>query len=195
MRAQSDSVEPRPDQCYFVLLAEPKRELTAQANLRIRRVPFYLPTIFRAARISAKAYAQRIDRPDVALPLFPRMLFVAEDVVGRMLPLIRTAPGMQSSPFLIFGERAAVVRPLGMQVIQTIETREREKFFARRRKSEPPSWLPEIGQDVKFLLDDVLGGFSGKVSDVDDKGRLTILTEIMKRTVRVHATVNQVEPV
>ncbi|WP_315759726.1 hypothetical protein, partial [Bradyrhizobium sp. SZCCHNRI2007] len=68
-------------------------------------------------------------------------------------------------------------------------------FFARRRKSEPPSWLPEIGQDVKFLLADVLGGFSGKVSDVDDKGRLTILTEIMKRTVRVHATANQVEPV
>ncbi len=55
--------------------------------------------------------------------------------------------------------------------------------------------MPNVGDEVRFLLDEVLGGTVGKVSRVDDKGRITLLTEILKRTVRVHATANQIEPV
>lgn len=191
----NDHIEPRPGVCYFVMLAEPNRELTAQANLIIRKVPFYLPTIFRAARLRARQHQARLDHPDVPIALFPRMLFIAEDIVAGMLGLIRTAPGMQENPFLKFGETFAVLRPLGMQAIQQIESTEREKYFARKRKKGGSTWSPEINQDVKFLLDEVLGGLQGRVSEVDDKGRITVFTEIMKRTVRVHVTADQIEPV
>jgi len=190
-----DRIEPRPNKNYYVMLAEPNREMTAQANLIIRRVPFYLPTIFRAARIAGRKHALGKDHPDVPIPLFPRTLFIAEDVVSRCLQMIRTSPGMLSNPFMKFGEQYAVLRPVGMEMIRNIECEEREKYFSRKCKRGGPSWLPAIGADVKFLLDEVLGGVGGTVSEVDDKGRITILTEIMKRTVRVHVTANQIEPV
>jgi transcription antitermination factor NusG len=194
MVTRDNQIEPRPDRCYFVMRAEPNRELTAQANLILRQVPFYLPTIFRVARISHRHMQQGRPRPDVPIALFPGMIFIAEDVVGRMLERIRTAPGMQQNPFLKFGDQFAILRPIGMAAIQMIESDERQKYFARKRKAGQPSWTPEIGQDVKFLVDEVLGGLEGKVSEVDEKGRITIFTEIMKRTVRVHVTANQIEP-
>ncbi len=196
-----DQIEPRPDVCYFVMRAEPNRELTAQANLILRRVPFYLPTIFRVARISARHMAQGRERPDVPIALFPGLMFIGEDVVGRMAERLRNVPGMQAQPFLTFGllpdgrPQFAMLRPVGMEAIRSIESTEREKYFARKRKSGAPSWSPKINQDVKFLLDEVLGGLQGRVSEVDDKGRITVFTEIMKRTVRVHVTANQIEPV
>lgn len=195
MAMRDNEIEPRPGICYFVLLAEPNRELTAQANLVIRHIPFYLPTIFRPARLRARQHQARLSHPDVPIALFPRMLFIAEDVIQRSMELIRTAPGMQSQPFLKFGDQFAVIRPVGMAAIQSIEATEREKYFARKRKHGAPSWLPQIGQEVKILLDEIMGGLQGMVSDVDEKGRIAILTEIMKRTVRVHVTANQIEPV
>jgi transcription antitermination factor NusG len=198
MVPQIDKIEPRPGVSYFVMLAEPNRELTAQANLFMRRVPHFLPTIFRAGRLPARLQGQKDaqhERPDVAMPLFPRMIFIAEDVVESMLHLIRSAPGMCSNPFLKFGEEFARLRPLGIETVRAIEGTEREKYFARKRKAGAPAWLPEIGAEVRFLLDEVLAGVEGKVSEVDEKGRITILTEIMKRTVRVHVTANQIEPV
>lgn len=197
----ADQIEPQPDVCYFVMLAEPNRELTAQANLIIRHVPFYLPTIFRAGRLRARDHEAGLTHPDIAVPLFPRMIFVAESVVQQMLGLIRSTPGMQRDPFLTFGNKPdgsrqfALVRPLAMRAIQVIEAEERQKYFSRKRKGAAPSWIPEVGQEVRFLVDEVLGGLQGKVDEVDDKGRIAIFTELMKRTVRVHATSNQIEPV
>ncbi len=190
-----DRIEPRPNKNYFILLAEPNREMTAQANLIIRKVPFYLPTIFRAARLPGRKHLKGCDHPDIPMPLFPRTIFVAEDVISRCLPLIRTAPGMLANPFMKFGETYAVLHPVGMATVVAIESGEREKYFSRKRKRGAPAWMPEIGAEVSVLLDEVLGGMRGKVSDVDDKGRITILTEIMKRTVRVKVTANQIEPV
>lgn len=190
-----DQIEPRRNTNYLWLMAEPGREMTAQANLYLRKVPFYLPTIFRAARLPHRKHAAGRDHPDVAVPLFPRTIFVAEDVVARCLHMIRTAPGMLANPFMKFGEQYAVLRPLAVETVRTIEMDEREKYFARKRKLGAPSWLPNVGDDVRFLLDEVLAGVDGKVSEVDDKGRITILTEIMKRTVRVRVTANQIEPV
>lgn len=190
-----DRIEPRADENYFAMLTEPNREMTAQANLIIRHVPLYLPTIFRPGRLSPKLQAVRADRPDIPMPLFPRTIFIAVDVVEKQLGQIRSSPGMLSQPFMKFGEQFAILRPIGMAIIVAIEAKEREKYFSRKRKIGAPKWLPEVGDQVQFMLDEILGGLSGEVSDVDDKGRITILTEIMKRTVRVHATANQIEPV
>ncbi len=195
MLLEIDQIEPRPNVSYFWMLTEPGREMTAQANLIIRRVPFYLPTIFRPARLPSRKHVLGKDHPDVPMALFPRALFIAEDVVARSLHLIRSSPGMLANPFMKFGEQYAMLRPLGMETIRTIEMDEREKYFARKRRRGAPSWMPEVGAHVRVLLDEVMGGVDGRVSEVDERGRITLLTEIMKRTVRVHVTANQIEPV
>lgn len=190
-----NNIEPREGVCYYVMLTDPNREMTAQANLVIRHVPFYLPTVFRTARLPAGQHKARADHPDVPIPLFPRSIFIAEDIVDQKLELIRTAPGMRSNPFMKFGEHYAVLRPVGIAAILDIEASERDRYFSRKRKKNSPSWEPKMGQAVTVVLDEVLGGVRGTVSGLDSKGRITILTEIMKRTVRVSVTANQIEPV
>lgn len=190
------TIEPRPDVNYVVLLAEPNREMTAQANLIIRRVPFYLPTIFRMGRLSPRLLAMGADRPDIPMALFPRVLFVAEDEVDCHFEMIRTAPGMLSHPFMRFGERVAMLRPIDMQVVKAIEASERHRYLSRKNRLGAGGWMPEIGDEVRFLLDDVLSGITGTVSEIDDHGRITVLTELLKRATPVkNVTLGRIEPV
>jgi len=58
-----------------------------------------------------------------------------------------------------------------------------------------PAYLPNVGDAVRFLVDEVLGGQRGVVADVDDDGRISLLMEIMKRTVLVKTTADRIEPV
>lgn len=193
---RSPAIEPRPDENYVVLLAEPNREMTAQANLIIRRVPFYMPTIFRMGRLSPRLVAMGADRPDVPIPLFPRVLLVPELEVDYHFELIRTAPGMLSHPFMRFGERVAMLRPLDMQVVKAIEASERHRYLSRKNRLGDGGWMPEIGDEVRFLMDDVLSGITGTVSDIDDNGRITVLTELLKRATPVkNVTSGRIEPV
>jgi hypothetical protein len=184
---------PEPGARYLWLQTEPGREMTAQANLIMRRVPFYLPTILRSARISARRHAAGDDHPDVIIPLFPRTILISEKVVQAKETLIRSTPGMLSNPFMKFGDRFAVLRPLAMQVIQYIEAGERELYY--RSKGRTDVVIPKVGDNVKFLVDEVLGGQRGVVADVDEDGRISLLMEIMKRTVRVKTTADRIEPV
>lgn len=186
---------PPMDGNHMILFAEPNRELTLQTNLMIRRVPFYFPTIFRAARISARQHALGGDHPDIPIALFPRVFLIAEDVIGKMYDLIRNAPGLMSQPFMKFGDQYAIMRPLDMQIVRGIEIDERDRYWRKKLHKFAPAYVPKLGETVSVLLDEVLGGLRGKVAEVDDKGRITLLTEIMKRTVRVKLTANQIEPV
>jgi hypothetical protein len=186
---------PDPEASYLVLQTEPGREMTAQANLVIRKVPFYLPTILRAARISARSHAAGDDHPDVAVPLFPRTILISEKVVEAKGVCIRSTPGILSNPFMKFGESFAFLRPLAMRVIQYIEAGEREMYFRQRERKNAPAYMPKIGETVSFLVDEVLGGRRGTVAEVDDEGRISLLMEIMKRTVRVKTTADRIEPV
>lgn len=186
---------PPPEVHHVVLMTEPNREMTAQANLIIRRVPFYLPTIFRAARLSARRHAEGGEHPDVTIPLFPRVVLVAEADLERNYSMICATPGMLSRPFMRFGEQVAVLRPRDMQVIRYIEAGERAQYLRKKFKKQISGYRPQIGEEVRILVDELLGGMTGKVSEMDSSGRITILTELMKRTVRVKLTANQIEPV
>lgn len=179
---------------YLILQTEPGREMTAQANLILRKVPFYLPTILRPARISARRHGAGDDHPDVAVPLFPRTILISENVVNAKEGCIRSTPGMLSNPFMKFGDCFAILRPIAIQIIQYIEAGEREMYL-RQRGRPTIAFLPKIGEAVRFLVDEVLGGQRGIVSEVDDDGRISLLVEIMKRTVRVKTTADRIEPV
>src|SRR5262249_42765021 len=150
-----------PYRDYFVMLTEPNREMTAQANLIIRRIPFYLPTIFRVARISQRDMRQGRERPDVPIALFPGLIFIATEVLTDELhQRITSAPGIRKDPFLRFGvgrdgaPQFAIVTPRAMAVIQDIEASERDRYFARKRKHRSATWTPEVGQEVRVLVDE-----------------------------------------
>lgn len=186
---------PDPDAWYLWLQTEPGREMTAQTNLIIRKIPFYLPTVLKPARIAAHKHAEGEDHPDVALPLFPRTIFISTKVFELKERFIRSTPGMLSNPCVRFGEEFAMLRPLAMQTIQYIEAGERELYYRKRKRKNAPLYIPNVGEEVSFLVEEVLGGQRGTVADVDDDGRITILMEIMKRTVRVKTTSDRIEPV
>lgn len=186
---------PDPGANHYWLQTEPGREMTAQANLLLRKVPFYLPTMLRPARLPSHRHVAGEDHPDVMAPLFPRTIFVSEKVLAAKERSIRSTPGMCSNPFVQFGEEFAVLRPIAMQAIQYIEAGERELYYRARRRKNAPAYIPKVGESVSFLVEEVLGGQRGKVSDIDEQGRITILMEIMKRTVRVRTTADRIEPV
>lgn len=186
---------PDPDARYLWLQTEPGREMTAQANLIMRKVPFYLPTMLRPARLPAHSHQAGEDHPDILAPLFPRTIFINEKVVESKERCIRSTPGMLSNPFVRFGEEFAVLQPRAMQAIQYIEAGERELYYRSKKRKNAPVYIPTIGEEVSFLVEEVLGGQRGTVAEVDDDGRITILMEIMKRTVRVKTTSDRIEPV
>jgi hypothetical protein len=187
---------PDPEDVYFWLQTEPGREMTAQTNLIIRKVPFYLPTILRAARLPAAKHVAGDDHPDIAMPLFPRTIFISGKVLAAKQRAIRSSPGMCSEPFVRFGEEFAKLTPYGMKVIQYIEAGERELYLRKKKRPKTAAaYIPEVGEEVRFLVEEVMGGKTGIVSEVDEAGRISILMEIMKRTVRVRTTADRIEPV
>ncbi|WP_316234645.1 transcription termination/antitermination NusG family protein [Bradyrhizobium sp. SZCCHNR1020] len=181
-------------QSYYIVLTEPNREMTAQANLTLRKIPFYLPTIFKPARISARRQAKGEDHPDILVPLFPGIMFIAADVLSWRYELICATPGMRSRPLMQFGEREALLTSVGMQAVRYIEAGERE-IYLRAKGRKLPDHMPKVGEEVRVLVDEVMGGLTGKVIEVDERGRITILAEIMKRMVPVKMTAAQIGPV
>lgn len=187
---------PDPNDAYFWLQTEPGREMTAQANLIMRKVPFYMPSILRAARLPAAQHLAGEDHPDVSMPLFPRTIFVSAKVMEAKERVIRKSPGMVSNPYVRFGEEFAMLQPRAMRIIQYIEAGERELYLRKKKRPKTlPTYIPEVGEEVRFLVEEVMGGKTGIVSEVDEAGRISILMEIMKRTVRVRTTADRIEPV
>ncbi|MDO9441371.1 MAG: transcription termination/antitermination NusG family protein [Beijerinckiaceae bacterium] len=179
---------------WYVIQTKPGREMTAQANLVLRRVPFYLPVILKPARISHRAHQAGAPHPDVPVPLFPGLIFVSASVVDRCFGLISTTPGISSRPFWTCNEALALLRPDGMRMVRYIEAGERV-LYERRKPLPKSAYEPAIGDAVEVLLTKFTGSVSGRVSEVDERGRITLLVEIMKRQVRVHATADQITPV
>lgn len=186
---------PEPGARYFWLQTEPGREMTAQTNLILRKVPFYLPTILKPARVSAIRHAACEDHPDIAISLFPRTIFISEKVVAAKECFIRSTPGLLSDPFMRFGEEFAMLRPAAVQAIRYIEAGERELYWRRKKRKNTSVYMPRVGESIRFMVDEVLGGRAGTVADIDDAGRITLLMEIMKREVRVKTTADRIEPV
>lgn len=179
---------------WYVIQTEPSREMTAQANLVLRRVPFYLPVMLKPAHIPRRAHLAGAPHPDVPVPLFPGLIFINASVVDRCYGLISTTPGISSRPFWTCAGLPAVLRADDMRVVRYIEAGERE-LYERSKPVPKGDYAPAIGDAVEVLLTKFTGSVRGRISEMDAKGRITLLVEIMKRQVRVHVTADQITPV
>jgi transcription antitermination factor NusG len=210
-------IRPSTDCCWYALLTEPNRVFTVTANLTLRRVSFYVPTFLKAAKLPMRQHLSGAPHPDVTHPIFPGIVFIPE-MSDEMLTRAMTAYGVLPvhPPLMRFGESIAVIRPDAMRDIQAIETVEREKFFAERSAREQDlekeaerkakleackagragskidPWF-KTGEQVRIAVGEALAGYGGTIQDIDDHGRITLLTAIMKREVRVHLWQDQVE--
>jgi transcription antitermination factor NusG len=180
---------------WYIVQTEPGREMTAQANLLIRKVPFYLPTMLKPARLPKRLHQAKVEHPDIIRPLFQGVLFVAEPVIAARYETIARTPGICARPLWRFGESVAVLTPSSMQVIRYIEAGEKELYLRQKGRAPKSCYLPKVGDEVTILLNEITGSLRGRISEVDARERITILVDLMKRQVRVHATADQITPV
>lgn len=179
---------------WCAVQTERGREMTAQANLIIRKIPFYLPTMLRPAFIHRNGQKRNADHPDVVRPLFPSLLFIPEQIATARLEKLRYLGGINRNPFWYFAGKPAVLSPTSIQAIRYIEAGERE-LYERAKDSPTIGYRPAINDEVKLLVNSVVGSVNGRISALDDRGRIILLVEIMKRQVRVHVTADQITPV
>ncbi len=192
-------VTPVPGCRWYVLETETGREMTATANLALRRVPFYVPMMLVVGRLSRGDLGKGITRPDVAKPLFPGLIFIAENVAASKDRLIRSCYGVSSRPYMRFGPDLAILDPDNMAIVQGIEQLERERYLNAKAdakaEADRPKYVPTVGDKVRFAIKELLGDRNGTITDIDAQGRITLLVQIMKRKVRVTVTSDQIVPV
>jgi transcriptional antiterminator RfaH len=153
---------------WYVAQTHSRAEAKAAAHLERQGFPTYLPRYLKRRR-----HARRVET--VAMPLFPRYLFVAVDMATQRWRSIRSTIGVMQ--LVCNGEEPAVVNN---RIIESLKNREGELGFValdQRQTFQPGDKLRVI--DGVFC--DSLGLFEG----MSDNERVTILLELLGRKVRV----------
>jgi transcriptional antiterminator RfaH len=160
-----------PGERWFVVQSQPKKELYAAAQLANQEFRPFVPRLKRTVRHARKTHT-------VLAALFPRYLFVALDLEHARWRSILGTFGV--STMIMDGERPRPVPPGVVESLAQIADRTGTVTFAH-------GLLP--GQDVRFL-DGPFAEQIGRVTRLDDKGRVAVLLEIMggERIVAAHAS-------
>jgi transcriptional antiterminator RfaH len=149
-----------PGERWFVVQSRPKQELYAAAQLANQEFRPFVPRLRRTVRHARKTRT-------VLAALFPRYLFVALDLEHARWRSILGTFGV--STMIMDGERPRPVPPGVVESLAQIADRTGAVSFAHG--------LTE-GQDVRFL-DGPFAEQIGRVTRLDDKGRVAVLLEIM----------------
>ncbi len=158
---------------WLVVNTQPHKEQFALDNLLRQHFDTYCPMLRKSVRHSRQ-------RREVLRPLFPGYVFVVRPcVVTRWRPILST-----------FGVRNLVMAGAAPAVIDG-----RFVLALKARELEGAIVLPDTpyhaGQKVRMLG----GAFDGLVAtilDLDEKGRITVLLEILNQSVRVRTDLHGV---
>ena len=154
---------------------QPHRETVARHNLEQQGFIAYCPVVRRR-----RSHARRVD--EVLRPLFPGYLFVRISPEREYWRPIMSTCGVRT--LVRCGDQPSVV---DARFIGALKAREVDGAIVR-----PP--VPYVvGQQVRV----VAGAFDGIVATIlnlDEKDRLTVLTDMMGRPIKAHLTSHQVMP-
>lgn len=153
---------------WFVAHTQPHAEARAVANLERQGFATYLPRYLKRRR-----HARRVDT--VAVPVFPRYVFVAIDVSRQRWLSIRSTVGVSR---LVCQGDAPLPVPEG--IVEGLIKRQDELGFVRLMA---PAGL-RVGDKVRVLG----GAFEetlGLLESMTDEQRVTILLDMLGRKVRV----------
>jgi transcriptional antiterminator RfaH len=172
--AEADSVTAAAG-AWAVVNTQPHRERIALENLARQAFKAYCPLVRRSVR-----HARRVH--DALRPLFPGYLFVhLSPQAPRWRPIMSTS-GVRM--LVRFGEQPAFIAD---DFIRELKSREIDGEIVRPAKSYM------VGQRVEVAR----GSFSGLVGtiiEMDDRGRLVVLMNLLSRPVKVQVAARVVVP-
>lgn len=171
---------PREPSRWFLVRVHPLTERRVHAKLTERGVSCYVPLIPRRV-VVARAFAwQKPIVRRVQVPLFPGLVFVPDFDVD--IPRLRLlAAGVVG--LLHLEERPASLRAQDVADIRAIEARLSVPLSSLKRGD-----LVRIRDGSPFAM------WTGRIDRLDDKGRLRVLIDAIKREVAVELSSHQVEP-
>jgi transcriptional antiterminator RfaH len=160
---------------WFVVQTQVNAEAKAARNLLQQGFEIYLPRYLRG-----RSHARKIDK--VAVPLFPRYMFVRVDMATQRWRSIQSTFGVAS---LVFnGSEPAPVPP---QVVRSLRAREDDNGYVKLEKR--PKFA--LGDKVRVIA----GAFAENLAlfeGLADRDRIVILLDMLGRKVCVSIEADKV---
>lgn len=163
------------ESAWYVVQTQVNAEAKAARNLLRQGFEIYLPRYLKR-----RSHARKIDK--VAMPLFPRYLFVRIDMVTQRWRSIQSTFGV--SHLVTNGSDPAQI---AQSVLGSLRTREDENGFIKMDRRPPFS----MGEKVRVLA----GAFTdnhGLFDGMGDHDRVAILLDLLGRKVRVSIDVDMI---
>jgi transcription antitermination factor NusG len=181
-----EEIVPDQNRRWHVIHTEPQCEHMAHGGLVGRRFKVYLPTITKVVR------AGRRERP-VERPMFPGYLFIRFDWTPRLDGLTQdrwtrvfATAGVHG--LLMNGERPAVVPDAAIAKVYAIE----EDIRTPKTKEQAIGY--ELLETVR-ISDGPFAEHLGKIDQLDDEKRITVLLSLFGRQTKVVLSAGQIEKV
>jgi transcriptional antiterminator RfaH len=153
---------------WFVVQTQVNAEAKAARNLLQQGFEIYLPRYLKR-----RSHARKID--EVAVPLFPRYMFVRIDMATQRWRSVQSTFGVAS---LLFN--GSEPEPVRAQVLRTLRAREDESGYVKLDKR------PKFAQGDEVRV--IAGAFAENLALFDglaDRDRIVILLDMLGRKVCV----------
>lgn len=166
---------------WYILETEPQRESTACSHLIGRRFEPYLPmALMKGVR------AGRSTR-DIERPMFRGYLFIRLDI-ERDLARVRNLPGVRGLLRMAGENKFACPADADIEFI-----REQEKEALNPKAFKTEKLAPyKVGRAVK-IKEGPFGGFTGKIWQLAENERITILLDVFARPTPAIVDLTQIE--
>lgn len=170
---------------WYILRVHPLCELRVQDKLTARGASCYAPRYPKQMTIPRRFVWQRPIVQRRMVPLFPGIVFVP-DFDADLARLKALSDGVAG--YLHFGDRVASIDHGLMADVMGLEERLCIPRSQRQRSDLRPGMMVRIRDGSPFAM------WTGRIERLDDKGRLRVLIDIVKREVAVELFSHQVEP-
>lgn len=175
MQLQHDG-EATSEEPWIVVNTRPHAEPTALENLQRQAFETYCPMLRKR-----RSHARRVDM--VLRPLFPGYLFARPGTAGRRWRPILSTHGVRT--VVRAGEEPSCI---DHGFIASLKAREIDGAVAR------PAKPYQVGQKVQ-ITDGPFDGIVTTIIDLDEKERVVVLLEVLKRATRLTLKADAVTPV
>jgi transcriptional antiterminator RfaH len=160
---------------WFAVYCRSQAETKAAFHLMRQGFDVYLPRYLKSRR-----HARRIDW--IAMPLFPRYLFVGLNTEKKGWRSIQSTVGV--SHLVCFGDQPL---PVPNAIIESIRALEDEKGLISFGRDQ----TFQQGDEIK-ILEGAFGEFTGHFESLDDHGRVTVLLDLMGRQTKVKTSLEKI---
>jgi len=156
---------------WYIVYCHVRAEAKASAHLRRQGFGAYFPQL-----LQRRSHARKVDW--VPVPVFPRYIFVQVDIEKARWSAIRSTVGVVN--LICSGDCPQIVPN---EIVTELQTCENEKGYLELHKRQRMA----MGDDVRILHGSFVDQI-GKLESLDDKGRVTLLLQLMGQSVRIRTS-------